>query len=136
VREAAARNTEALKSQTATIEKLRAAVGEAERRAAATETAVNESEQELVASVDAHRKSWLNDAEARAEQARERARKTLDELERAVAELRTEQTTAAWLRPDGGFDRAQQVRAVHVGYALSSKGAGQRTTNHSSPASC
>lgn len=111
------------RSETAKVEALRAALAESERRAAAVELAVGQAEQDLGAAVEKSRARWARDSEARIDKAREAARRALNDLDRAVHELRDARGVADWLVEDRGFDQGRAVRGVHVGYALSSRSA-------------
>lgn len=108
-------------SSTEKVEALRAAAAEAERRAGALALAIAQAEAELGEAINRSRGKWASDAVARVDTARESARRSLDELERSVSELRDAQAVADWL--GRGFDSAQPLRTVHVGIAASSRSA-------------
>jgi chromosome segregation ATPase len=87
------------------IEKLRAAVGEAERRAVALDTAIAAADQELGQAVERNRDRWAADCETAIEKHRQQARNALAELTDALNATSTAAATAAWLRPEDGEDQ-------------------------------
>jgi hypothetical protein len=99
-------------SNTKEVERARAAVAEAQRRQAALDTAVNAADVELGQAVEQTRGKWRADCDTAATKAREQARRSLGQLEAALAEVNRHAAIAAWLAPDGRADAGHPVKPL------------------------
>jgi chromosome segregation ATPase len=93
------------------IEKLRSAVGEAERRAAALDTAIAAADEELGQAVAKHRDKWAADTEQAIEKHRQQARAAHAQLAETIAEMNQLNATASWLAARGGADEGRPPKA-------------------------
>jgi hypothetical protein len=111
-----ARRGESLGSPPAAVAKAREKVERATRDASALQLASDGAADDLVQVMQARTEHWLAALNDEASRARERARRALAQLENALAEARSADSAALWLRSaadDGRFDR--QLRPTVAG---------------------
>lgn len=97
------------------VEKARKVVEQARRAERAVTLAVGAALTDLGSTMEASSTGWLDELERLADEARERGRQALDELERSLADLATASSAAAWVRSgqaDGRWDRRPPMTPV------------------------
>jgi hypothetical protein len=114
-------------SDTATVERARAALAEAERRLAAAELAAAGADSDVGRLVATQAAAWERACSHELERAQTRARKAIAQLDQALTEIGSARAVAQWLHDVG--DRPRPVRASGLSRSPSSE---KVTANRSS----